>query len=141
MGVDTTRVLETYVMAISPSMNLAWGQSWKLLSNQAILTISTEPEEADAFLIAVQPPSTQKCTADTMADNTNLQIARCDIRNRAIVPHLRKGNMVILNHSPPRTTIDLVAPILERSGSGPAPILPVLFPGARAPGQILSRTY
>jgi UDP-N-acetyl-D-mannosaminuronic acid dehydrogenase len=35
----------------------------------------------------------------------------------AIVPHLRKGNLVILEStSPPRTTVDLVQPILERSG-------------------------
>ena len=35
----------------------------------------------------------------------------------SIVPHLRRGNLVVLEStSPPRTTVDLVAPILERSG-------------------------
>ena len=35
----------------------------------------------------------------------------------AIVPFLRKGNLVVLEStSPPRTTIELVAPILARSG-------------------------
>jgi UDP-N-acetyl-D-mannosaminuronic acid dehydrogenase len=35
----------------------------------------------------------------------------------AIVPYLRKGNLVILEStSPPRTTIDLIVPILEGSG-------------------------
>jgi UDP-N-acetyl-D-mannosaminuronic acid dehydrogenase len=35
----------------------------------------------------------------------------------SIVPYLRPGNLVVLEStSPPRTTIDLVAPILERSG-------------------------
>jgi UDP-N-acetyl-D-mannosaminuronic acid dehydrogenase len=82
------------------------------------LTISNEPEEADAFLIAVPTPF----YPDTHGEYDGRQYRRADMRavtaaTEAIIPYLRKGNVVVLEStSPPRTTADLVAPILERSG-------------------------
>jgi UDP-N-acetyl-D-mannosaminuronic acid dehydrogenase len=72
------------------------------------LKISPAPEEADAFIIAVPTPFHDEKLADMQ-----FVISATE----SIVPHLKPGNLVILEStSPPRTTIDLVAPILERSG-------------------------
>jgi len=72
------------------------------------LTVSGQPEPADAFEIAVPTPFFD----DKRADMTYVQSAA-----EAIVPHLRSGNLVLLEStSPPRTTVDLVVPILEKSG-------------------------
>lgn len=82
------------------------------------LTVSPVPEEADAFLIAVPTPFYE----DQYNEYEGRQYKLADMRAvtsaaEAIVPCLRKGNLVVLEStSPPRTTIDLVAPILERSG-------------------------
>jgi UDP-N-acetyl-D-mannosaminuronic acid dehydrogenase len=57
----------------------------------------------------------------------------------SIVPHLKKGNLVILEStSPPRTTIDLVAPILEKSGLKAGSDFFLCYSPERVlPGQIL----
>src|SRR4030095_506071 len=57
----------------------------------------------------------------------------------AIVPHLRKGNLVILEStSPPRTTTDLVKPILEKSGLQAGLDFHLCYSPERVfPGQIL----
>ncbi len=81
------------------------------------LSVSSQPEKADAFLIAVPTPFKE----NELGEYNGLKYKLADMRAvtsaaEAIVPHLRKGNLVILEStSPPRTTIDLVAPILERS--------------------------
>lgn len=82
------------------------------------LTVANAPEQADAFLIAVPTPFYE----DQYQDYEGRKYKLADMRAvttaaEAIVPCLRKGNLVVLEStSPPRTTIDLVAPILERSG-------------------------
>jgi UDP-N-acetyl-D-mannosaminuronic acid dehydrogenase len=57
----------------------------------------------------------------------------------AIVPHLRKGNLVVLEStSPPRTTVDLITPILERSGLKAGSDFFLCYSPERVlPGQIL----
>jgi UDP-N-acetyl-D-mannosaminuronic acid dehydrogenase len=72
------------------------------------LTIHQQPELADAFVIAVPTPFYEDKRADMRAVISAAE---------AIVPFLRPGNLVVLEStSPPRTTIDLLAPILEKSG-------------------------
>jgi UDP-N-acetyl-D-mannosaminuronic acid dehydrogenase len=72
------------------------------------LSVSTSPEPADAFIIAVPTPF----YADKKADMRAVASA-----TESILPHLRRGNLVVLEStSPPHTTINLVAPILEKSG-------------------------
>jgi UDP-N-acetyl-D-mannosaminuronic acid dehydrogenase len=72
------------------------------------LRVACEPELADAFIIAVPTPINEDKTADMRAVTSAAD---------SIVPHLREGNLVILEStSPPRTTVDLVQPILEQSG-------------------------
>ncbi len=72
------------------------------------LSIQEAPREADAFIIAVPTPVTEERTADL-----TFVVSAAE----SIVPHLREGNLVVLESTcPPRTTVDIVAPILERSG-------------------------
>ena len=94
------------------------------------LTVSDQPTEADAFVIAVPTPVTE----DNKADLRHVMEAA-----KAIVPHLRKGNLVMLESTcPPRTTIDLVAPILESSGmSAGTDFLLAYTPERALPGRIL----
>ncbi|MBE7535187.1 MAG: nucleotide sugar dehydrogenase [Anaerolineales bacterium] len=81
------------------------------------LTVSSQPVEADAFIIAVPTPFQR----EKFGEYNGIRFKLADMRAvasaaEAILPFLRKGNLVILEStSPPRTTIELVAPILERS--------------------------
>jgi len=104
------------------------------------LTVSSQVEEADAFLIAVPTPF----YPDTHGEYDGRQYRRADMRavisaTEAIVPHLRKGNLVVLEStSPPRTTVDLVAPVLERSGLKAGSDFFLSYSPERVlPGQIL----
>ena len=65
--------------------------------------------------------------------------ARSFRRPNSIVPFLRKGNLVLLEStSPPRTTVDLLAPILRRSGLEPGRDFHLAYSPERVlPGQIL----
>ncbi len=82
------------------------------------LQVSKEPQTADAFIIAVPTPFQE----EIVQTNDGIQYKKADMRyvvsaTEAILPHLRPGNLVILEStSPPRTTVDLVQRILERSG-------------------------
>jgi len=104
------------------------------------LTVASEPEEADAFLIAVPTPFYH----DTYGEYEGRKFRLADMRAvtsaaEAIVPYLRKGNLVILEStSPPRTTVDLVAPILEKSGLKAGSDFFLCYSPERVlPGQIL----
>jgi UDP-N-acetyl-D-mannosaminuronic acid dehydrogenase len=57
----------------------------------------------------------------------------------SIIPHLKKGNLVILEStSPPRTTVDVVIPILERSSLKAGKDFHLAYSPERVlPGQIL----
>jgi len=94
------------------------------------LVISEQPQPADAFIIAVPTPFDEDKRADLRA-----VIAAAE----SIVPHLRSGNLVVLEStSPPRTTIDLLAPILERSGLKAGRDFYLAYSPERVlPGQIL----
>jgi UDP-N-acetyl-D-mannosaminuronic acid dehydrogenase len=94
------------------------------------LRLASHPQPSEAFIIAVPTPI--------------LEDKRSDMRfvvsaAESIVPHLRPGNLVILEStSPPRTTVDLVAPILEQSGLRAGPDFHLAYVPERVlPGQIL----
>jgi len=73
-----------------------------------LLVISDQVVPADAFIIAVPTP----ILPDKRADLDAVKSAAA-----SIVPHLKKGDLVMLEStSPPRTTVDIVAPILEENG-------------------------
>ncbi|OGO15305.1 MAG: UDP-N-acetyl-D-mannosamine dehydrogenase [Chloroflexi bacterium RBG_13_68_17] len=94
------------------------------------LGVAATPEPADAFIIAVPTPILENKRADLRAVSAAAQ---------SIVPVLRPGNLVVLEStSPPRTTVDLVRPILERSGLRAGPDFHLAYVPERVlPGQIL----
>jgi UDP-N-acetyl-D-mannosaminuronic acid dehydrogenase len=72
------------------------------------LTVANTPLISDAFIIAVPTPFYDGKKADLRAVKSAAD---------AIVPFIKPGNLVVLEStSPPRTTMDIVAPILEKSG-------------------------
>jgi UDP-N-acetyl-D-mannosaminuronic acid dehydrogenase len=104
------------------------------------LSVATRPEPAEAFLIAVPTPFYEH----DFGQYDGQTYKKADMRavtsaTEAIVPYLRKGNLVVLEStSPPRTTIDLVVPILERSGLKAGRDFFVAYSPERVlPGQIL----
>ncbi len=69
---------------------------------------TTCPPDCDVYIIAVPTPINEDKTAD---------MSCVESATRAIVPHLRKGCIVILEStSPPRTVEDLMLPILKETG-------------------------
>ncbi|AGT33506.1 UDP-N-acetyl-D-mannosamine dehydrogenase [Geobacillus genomosp. 3] len=69
------------------------------------------PEAADVFIIAVPTPIHDDYTA-----NIDYVIDAA----KSVAPHLRKGNIVIVESTiPPRTMDDVVAPIIRESGLDP----------------------
>lgn len=88
------------------------------------------PEPADVFIIAVPTPF----TAAKKADLSFVASAA-----ESLVPHLRKGSLVILESTvPPRTTLDVLLPILSKSGLKVGEDLLVAFcPERVLPGKIL----
>ena len=94
------------------------------------LEISQEAQPADAFLIAVPTPF----YGDKQADLSFVRSAA-----EMIGPNLRRGNLVILEStSPPLTTTQIVAPILEQSGLKAGEDFYLVYSPERVlPGQIL----
>jgi len=94
------------------------------------LKVAEQPEPADAFLIAVPTP----IQSDKRADLSAVRAAA-----RAIAPLVRRGNLVVLEStSPPRTTVDVLAPILAESGLRPGEDFALVYSPERVlPGQIL----
>lgn len=94
------------------------------------LRVAEAPEAADAFVIAVPTPILDDKRADLRAVRAAAE---------AITPHLQSGNLVVLEStSPPRTTVDLLAPILETSGlQAGSDFFLAYSPERVLPGQIL----
>jgi UDP-N-acetyl-D-mannosaminuronic acid dehydrogenase len=99
-----------------------------------------KPEQADAFIICVPTPFQD----DQHGEYNGITYKLADMRAvisaaESIVPFLRKGNLVILEStSPPRTTVDLVAPILARSGLEAGRDFHLAYSPERVlPGQIM----
>jgi UDP-N-acetyl-D-mannosaminuronic acid dehydrogenase len=94
------------------------------------LTVNSHPETADAFIIAVPTPFFSNKSADMRAV---IQAAE------SILPYLKKGNLVVLEStSPPRTTVDLLLPILEKSSLKAGSDFHLAYSPERVwPGQIL----
>jgi UDP-N-acetyl-D-mannosaminuronic acid dehydrogenase len=104
------------------------------------LTIAEKPAEADAFLIAVPTPFHDSRSGQSMGGQYKLADLRAVISAaESIVPFLRQGNLVVLEStSPPRTTVDQVAPILARSGLVAGRDFYLAYSPERVlPGQIL----
>jgi UDP-N-acetyl-D-mannosaminuronic acid dehydrogenase len=103
-------------------------------------TAATSLQEADAFIIAVPTPFREDKFGEYQGEKLKLADMRAvAAAAESIVPYLKKGNLVVLEStSPPRTTVDLVAPILERSGlKAGSEFLLCYSPERVLPGQIL----
>ncbi len=94
------------------------------------LTIRRQPQAADAFIIAVPTP---------FKENKQADLSFVTAAAESIVPFLKAGNLVILEStSPPRTTVDLLAPILEKSGLKAGQEFHLVYSPERVlPGKIL----
>jgi len=104
------------------------------------LTFSTQPAEADAFIIAVPTPFKDRELGDYNGQKYKLADMRAvTSATEAILPHLRRGNLIVLEStSPPLTTVGLVQPILERSGLRAGADFHLCYSPERVlPGQIL----
>ncbi|MBE0681238.1 MAG: nucleotide sugar dehydrogenase [Anaerolineales bacterium] len=99
-----------------------------------------QPEEADAFIIAVPTPFQENKFGEYNGAVFKLADMRAVVSAaESILPFLRKGNLVILEStSPPRTTVNLVTPILARSGLEAGRDFHLAYSPERVlPGQIL----
>jgi UDP-N-acetyl-D-mannosaminuronic acid dehydrogenase len=94
------------------------------------LVIKREPEQADAFIIAVPTP---------FLENKHADLRFVKSAAEAIVPYIQPGNLIVLEStSPPRTTIDVVAPILDKSGLKSGSDYRLVYSPERVlPGKIL----
>ncbi len=94
------------------------------------LVIASQPEPAEAFIIAVPTP---------FYDDKRADLSFVISAAKSIVPHLKTGDLVILKStSPPLTTAKIVAPILERSGLKAGEDFYLAYSPERVlPGQIL----
>lgn len=108
--------------------------------NSGNLIVSPQPEPADAFLIAVPTPFKENQFDEYRGRRYKLaDMSMVTAAAEAVVPCLQKGNLVVLEStSPPRTTIDLLTPILERSGLKAGSDFFLCYSPERVlPGQIL----
>jgi UDP-N-acetyl-D-mannosaminuronic acid dehydrogenase len=104
------------------------------------LKVATQPAPADAFIIAVPTPFHK----EEFGVFNGEKFKKADLRAvtaaaESIAPLLRQGNLVVLEStSPPRTTVDIVAPILEKSGLKAGADFHLAYSPERVlPGQIL----
>jgi UDP-N-acetyl-D-mannosaminuronic acid dehydrogenase len=110
--------------------------------NSGNLVISEQPEPSDAFIIEVPTPfKAGEIDPDRPMEPSTPRADLSYVVSAAesIVPVLRAGNLVVLEStSPPRTTQDVVAPILSRSGLQAGEDYYLAYSPERVmPGQIL----
>ncbi len=101
---------------------------------------ATQPEEADAFIIAVPTPFQEGKFGEYNGVTYKLADMRAVVSAaESILPFLKKRNLVVLEStSPPRTTVDLITPILARSGLVAGRDFHLAYSPERVlPGQIL----
>jgi len=95
------------------------------------LHVTTRPEPADAFVIAVPTP--------IQPDTKAADLSYVERAARDVVPLLHPGNLVVLESTvPPGTTRDVLAPILAGSGLQPGRDIHLAHcPERVLPGRIL----
>jgi UDP-N-acetyl-D-mannosaminuronic acid dehydrogenase len=116
------------------------GEALQTALKSGNLALGLAPEAADAFIIAVPTPFYEH----DLGQYNGQSYKKADMRavisaTQSIVPHLRKGSLVVLEStSPPRTTVDLLVPILEESGLKAGTDFYLAYSPERVlPGQIL----
>ena len=98
---------------------------------QSRFLVRTGPEAADVFLIAVPTP----LDPATKVSNLAYVKSAADM----IAPHLRRGNLVVLESTvPPGTSERVIIPRLEKSGVAAGDFLYAHCPERAIPGRTLS---
>jgi UDP-N-acetyl-D-mannosaminuronic acid dehydrogenase len=141
LGVDiSTRILETLQKGEIHIHEPGLREEFQSALKTGRLSFASAPAPAEAFIIAVPTPFYE----GEYGEANGVNFKKADMRAvtsaaEAIVPVLRKGNLVVLEStSPPRTTADLVRPILERSGLVAGRDFHLAYSPERVlPGQIL----
>jgi UDP-N-acetyl-D-mannosaminuronic acid dehydrogenase len=141
LGVDINqRIIETLNMGEIHIHEPGLHDEVKKAIQSGNFKASTALEEADAFIISVPTPFMD----DQLGEYNGMTYKLADMRAvvsaaESILPFLRKGNLVVLEStSPPRTTTDLVAPILARSGLEAGRDFHLVYSPERVlPGQIM----
>jgi len=141
LGVDTNqKILDTLNNDDIHIQEAGLREVYRAARRSGRFDVAAQPAEADAFLIAVPTPF----YPDRSGEYQGLAYKLADLRAveaaaESIVPVLRKGNLVLLEStSPPRTTVDRLAPILRRSGLEPGRDFHLAYSPERVlPGQIL----
>jgi UDP-N-acetyl-D-mannosaminuronic acid dehydrogenase len=116
------------------------GEAFKQAHESGRFRAALKPEPADAFIIAVPTPFKHNESGEYNGQPYKLADMRAVASAaESIVPHLRKGSLVVLEStSPPRTTMDLVVPILEKSSLRTGIDFHLCYSPERVlPGQIL----
>ena len=141
LGVDTNSgIIETLKSGRIHIHEPGLGEAVEQAVKSGNLRLASAPEPADAFIIAVPTPFYE----DDFGQYNGQSYKKADMRAvasaaEAITPQLRKGSLVVLEStSPPRTTTDLLVPILEKSGLTAGVDFYVAYSPERVlPGQIL----
>jgi UDP-N-acetyl-D-mannosaminuronic acid dehydrogenase len=98
------------------------------------LIFSQTVTQADVFIIAIPSPLIQKDDNPASQNPTRLDFSYLLSTAKSINHKLRKGNMVIIETiCPPRTTIDLLQPVLELSGLLAGPDFSLLYSPLKLP--------
>lgn len=106
-------------------------EKYQSVTKNKQLTFSTEPSEADVFMIAVPTP----LNTEKRADLNHVKSAI-----NSILPRVRKGNLIIVESTvPPRTIEEVLVPIFKESGFDPEKneIYIAYCPERVIPGNIL----
>jgi UDP-N-acetyl-D-mannosaminuronic acid dehydrogenase len=109
VGVDVNeRVVRSLNAGIIPIVENGIEEVFEEVCRQYSFRAQAEPASADAYIIAVPTP----VNTDHSANLDYVTAAA-----HAILPYLQEGNIVIVESTiPPRTTEDIVAPILREAG-------------------------
>jgi UDP-N-acetyl-D-mannosaminuronic acid dehydrogenase len=132
LGVDPSPLVQASLRAGQASFDEPELQTLVTAAiNSRRLRVTTRPEPADAFIIAVPTPF------DPSTNRADLRFVEQAARN--LLPVLRRGNLVVLESTvPPGTTRDVLAPILAESGLEPGRDICVAHcPERVLPGRIL----
>jgi UDP-N-acetyl-D-mannosaminuronic acid dehydrogenase len=98
------------------------------------LDIGTKPVPSDVFIIAVPTPHNEEPGQPPTADMRFVKSAM-----ESILPHLKKGNLVILEStSPPGTTEKMIIPMIKEAGFEPGKDIGVAYcPERVIPGKTM----
>lgn len=104
--------------------------------NNNALTANSEPVESDVFMIAVPTPF----HADKFNRITNSPIPNVDYiinATKKIAPHVKAGNLILLESTSPVGTTDMVADLLIEEGIEIGKVYIAHSPERVLPGQIM----